>query len=70
MESMVSKAFMKVIGFFASLLLTLFAGMFGAVSLAALVMSVINKDLFSVVGCVVAGSLAWMCWSIRRDPLS
>lgn len=68
-KTIVAKAFMKAIGFGGSLLLTMFAGLFGMVSLSALVMSVIDKDLFSVIGSAVAGFLAWMCWSIRKDAL-
>jgi hypothetical protein len=69
MENAVSKTLLKVIGFGGSLLLTTFAGMFGMVSLSALVMSVIEKDLLSVIGSAVAGFLAWICWSIRKDTL-
>lgn len=69
MENAVSKTLLKVIGFGGSLLLTTFAGLFGMVSLSALVMSVIEKDLLSVIGSAVTGFLAWMCWSIRKDTL-
>lgn len=66
---MVSKTFMKVIGFFASLLLTVFAGLFGLVSISCLIMSVIEGDLLSASGGVAAAVAAFMCWSVRRDVL-
>jgi hypothetical protein len=69
MEQMVSKTFMKVIGFFGSLLLTLFAGMFGLISLSSLVVSIIEGDVLSVIIAVFAGCLAWAVWSIRKDTL-
>lgn len=69
MESMVSKTFMKVIGFFGSLFLTLFAGIFGFISLSALFMSIIEGDLMNVIGCVMAGLAAWWCWELRKAPL-
>jgi hypothetical protein len=69
MESMVSKTFLKVIGFLGSLLLTLFAGMWGFVCVSALFISIIERDLASVVGCVAAGAAACFCWSLRKAPL-
>lgn len=69
MEQMVSKTFLKVIGFFGSMLLTLFAGVLAMVSLSALIMSITEKDFFSVIACVASGFLAWMFWSIRKDTL-
>lgn len=69
MKAMVSKTFMKVIGFAGSLMLTLFAGLWGFISLLALFMSIIEGDLFNMVGCVAAGAAAWFCWSLRREPL-
>lgn len=69
MESMVSKTFMKVIGFFGSLFLTLFAGIFGFISLSALFLSIIEGDLINVVGCLAAGFAAWWCWELRKAPL-
>ena len=69
MKAMVSKTFMKVIGFAGSLFLTLFAGLWGFVSLSALFMSIIEGDFFNMVGCVAAGLAAWFCWSLRKAPL-
>lgn len=69
MEQMVSKTFMKVIGFLGSLLLTLFAGLWGFVSISALFLSIIEGDLFNMIGCVAAGAAAWFCWSLRKAPL-
>lgn len=69
MESMVSKTFLKVIGFFGSLFLTLCAGLWGMVSLCALFLSIIEGDLMNVIGCVAAGAAAWFCWSMRRVSL-
>lgn len=69
MEKMVSKTFMKVLGFAGSVLLTIYAGLFAMVSLAALCMSVIEKDFLSMVASAAAGFIAWMFWSIRKDTL-
>ena len=72
METQVSKATkvcLKLIGFASSLLLTIFAGIFAMMSLSALFLSIIEKDLISVLGCAAAGFVAWTCWSIRKDPL-
>lgn len=70
METMVSKTFTKVIGFFASLLLSLFAGLFAMLSLSSLIMSIVDKDFLSVVLSAFAGFVAWMIWSVRKDTLS
>ena len=59
----------KVIGFAGCVLMTIFAGMFGFISLACLVMSIINCDLFDVVACVVCGLIAAWCWVLRRETL-
>ena len=67
MESMVSKTFMKVIGFGASLFLTVFAGLFAMMSVTTLIMSIIEKDLFTVTASVAAAFLACVCWSVRKD---
>lgn len=69
MASMVSKAFAKIIGFAGSLFLTLFAGMFGFISVSALIMSVIDKDILTVAASAAAGFAGWMCWNIRKDTL-
>ena len=69
MASMVSKAFAKIIGFAGSLFLTLFAGMFGFISVSALVMSVIDKDILTVAASAAAGFAGWMCWELRKEPL-
>ena len=68
-QSMISKALMKVIGFAAATLLTLFAGMWSLVSLSALFMSIIEPDLMNMIGCVAAGAAALFCWSLRKTPL-
>lgn len=67
--SKVNKIADKVVGFFASLLLTLFAGFFGFMSLVALFMSIVDKDFVSVVGAIAAAALAFVCWSLRREML-
>lgn len=69
MEKMVSKTFLKVVGIAGSVLMTIFAGMFAMISLSALLVSVIEKDFFSVVASAAAGFIAWMFWSIRKDTL-
>lgn len=67
MESMVSKTFLKVIGFFASLLLTLFSGLLGYTSFVCLVMSIIEGDVRTASASIAAGVAAFFCWSVRRD---
>lgn len=69
MTSMVSKTLMKVIGIAGSILLTLFAGLWGYVSLSALFLSIIEGDLVNMIGCVAAGLAALFCWSLRKAPL-
>ena len=69
MEQMVSKTFLKVLGFAGSLLLTIFSGLFAMVSLSCLVVSIIEKDFFSVIASLAAGVVAWTMWSVRKDTL-
>ena len=69
MESMVSKTFLKVIGFAGSVPLTIFSGLFALISLSCLVLSIIDKDVISVIGCLASGFIAWVMWSIRKDTL-
>ena len=66
---MVSKTFLKVIGFAGSLMLTIFAGIFALLSITCCIVSIVEKDFMSVIGCAAAGFLAWMMWSIRKDTL-
>ena len=66
---MVSKTFLKVIGFAGSVLLTIFSGLFALISLSCLVLSIIDKDVISVIGCLASGFIAWVMWSIRKDTL-
>ena len=68
MENKVSKTFMKVI-VAGALFLTIFAGIFGFISVSCLVMSIINCDLLDVVGCIVTAIAGWWCWSLRREVL-
>lgn len=66
---MVSKTLLKVIGFSASLLLTIFAGVFAMLSIGSLVMSIVDRDILSVILSAFAGFVAWMLWSVRKDTL-
>lgn len=61
--------FIKVLGFIGSIYLTIMAGVFAIVSLCALVMSIVDKEFVSVIGCIGAGVAAWILWSIRKDTL-
>ena len=63
------ETFIKVLGFAGSVLLTLLAGMFAFLSIAAFIMSIVDKEFFSFVACLVAAFLAWITWSIRKVPL-
>ena len=67
MESMVSKTFMKVMSFAASLFMTIMAGIFGLLSISCLVMSIIEKDLFTASASAATGFIAYALWSVRRD---
>lgn len=69
MDSMISKTFLKVIGFAGSLTLTVFAGLFALVSVTCLVCSIVEQDFLAVAGGAASGFLAWMMWSIRKDTL-
>lgn len=69
MESMVSKTFLKVVGFMGCIFLTFMSGVFAMISLFALVLSVVDKDVVSVMGSITAGLIAWVMWSVRKDTL-
>lgn len=69
MEQMVSKTFMKVMGFAGSVLLTIFAGMFAMVGIVALIASIVEPDIIGFIGCAGFTACAWVCWSIRKSTL-
>jgi hypothetical protein len=69
MEKKVLNAFIKAIGFAGSLLLTIFAGIFAMISLSALIVSIIEKDFYSVIACLASGVIAWVLWDVRKDTL-
>lgn len=69
MDSMVSKTFLKVLGFAGCVMLTIFAGLFAMCSLCCTIMSIIDKDIFSVILAIFCGFVAWMIWSVRKDTL-
>ena len=69
MNSMVSKTFLKVIGFAGCPMLTLFAGLFAMTSLACFVVSIVEKDVMTVILSAFCGFVAWIIWSIRKDTL-
>lgn len=70
MEEMVSKTFMKVLGLFGCLCLTVFSGIFAMVSLGCLFLSVVERDILTVILSAFAGFVAWVLWSIRKDTLA
>lgn len=61
--------FLKIMGFLGSALLTIFAGIFGLMTVAALVDSIIDPSVFSVIGCAGCAVVAWILWSIRKHTL-
>ena len=63
------KAFLKIIGFLGCAFLTLFAGIFGMVTVGALVQSIVSPTLFSFIGCAGCGFITWVLLSIRKDTL-
>lgn len=69
-QSMVSKTLIKVIGIGASIMLTVFAGLFAMCSLCCTVMSIVDKDIFSFILAAFCGFVAWMIWSVRKDTLA
>jgi hypothetical protein len=69
MEIKATKIICKTIGIAGSLLLTLFSGVFALIALSALVMSIIDKCIVSVIGCVACAFVACILWSIRKDTL-
>lgn len=72
METHATKAmivFLKIMGFLGSALLTIFSGSFGLMAVAALVDSIIDPSVFSVIGCAGCAFAAWMLWSVRKDTL-
>lgn len=72
METHVTKTlivFLKIMGYLGSALLTIFAGIFALVAIAALVDSIIDTSVFSVIGCAGCAAAAWMLWSVRKDTL-
>ena len=68
-ESKVSKSFLTALGFGGYILMTIFSAIFAMLSLFALVLSIIEKDILSVVACIAAGIIAKVMWSIRKDTL-
>lgn len=66
---MVSKTFLKVIGFAGCVMLTIFAGIFAMCSLCCTIMSIIDKDILTVILAAFCGFVAWMIWSVRKDTL-
>ena len=69
MESMGSKTFLKVVGIGASIFLTLCAGLFAMCAICCLIMSIVGKDILSVILAALCGFVAWMLWSVRKDVL-
>ena len=59
----------KAIGIAGCIMMTLFAGMWGFLSVAALVMSIIQCDLMHMIGCVASACAGFWCWSLRRVML-
>lgn len=68
-SSKAMKTFLKVLGFAGSLFLTIFAGIFGMISLSALFVAIIEKDFYSVIACLASAVIACTLWSIRKDTL-
>lgn len=69
MGKKLTNAAIKAIGFLGSALLTIFAGIFGLMAISALVLSIIEKDFYSVIGCLSCAVISWTMWSIRKDTL-
>lgn len=65
--SKINKTIGKVVEFLGQVFLTLLSGVFGLMAIVCLIVSIVEKDLFSVVGCLGFAGSAWVCWNIRRD---
>lgn len=65
----IEKVIVKAIGLAGCIFLTVFAGLFGFISLGLLVMSIINCDLLDVAGCIAFACAGYWCWSLRREAL-
>lgn len=66
---MVSKTFLKVIGFAGCVMLTIFAGIFAMCALCCTIMSIVDKDILSVILAIFCALVAWIIWSVRKDTL-
>lgn len=65
-QQIISKTFMKVLSFGASLFLTVMAGICAMCSLSCLVSSIIERDLFTASASAAMGFIAYACWDARR----
>lgn len=63
------KIAVRCIGFGVSLFLTICSGIFAFISLSAFFISIIERDLFSVIASVFAGLVAFIIWDVRRSML-
>lgn len=69
METKAGKVFLKTIGFLGSLLITLFTGVFAMMTLIFLFFSIVDRDLASVVVCILAAVLTYVSHNVRRTML-
>lgn len=61
--------FLKVIGFLGCAILTLLSGIFGMISLCALILSIVDGCLISAVASIASAFFAVACWGFRKEPL-
>lgn len=69
MESMVSKTFLKVIGFAGCLLLTILAGIMAMLAISLFIFSIIDGEFLGVAASAASAFIAALCWSLRKDTL-
>lgn len=69
METKAGKIFLEIIGFLGSLLISLFTGMFAMMTLIFLFFSIVDRDLASVVICILAAVLTYVSYNVRRTML-
>ena len=65
MEAKADKIISKIVQFLGSLMMTLFSGIFAMIAICALITSIIEKDIFSVIITCFAALVAWILWDLR-----
>ena len=70
MEQTANKTLCKVIGIFSCLLLVFIAASFAMLSMVALFFLIMEGGFINFMGFIAAAFVAWVAWSVRKDPLA